>query len=87
MTRLTTIDYGDGVTVELRAEENERSFRDAAAATKRQACRDCGHHSNAHRTGNCTTLVIPADKGWNIANAKKCGCVAMKAQKQKGRAA
>lgn len=74
MTRLTTIDY-DGVTVELRAEENERGFRDAAAATKRRdGCEACGHHLNAHRSGNCTTLVIPADKGWNIANARKCGC-------------
>ena len=78
MTPRTLIDLGEGVSLELRMEEGERSFRDAAAATKRQACRDCGHHSNAHRTGNCATLVIPADKGWSIANARKCGCSALK---------
>lgn len=85
MTRLTTIDYGEGVTVELERAEGDRSFAPAALETKRLfGCRDCGHHANAHRSGNCTTLMIPADKSWNIANARKCGCAAMA---KKGRAA
>lgn len=75
----TTIDYGDGASLELDISDADRSYRDAALETKRQfACRDCGHHANAHRTGNCSTLMVPPDRAPTIANAKKCGCAAMK---------
>ena len=75
----THIDLGEGVSLTLTLDDADRSWREAAAATKRRdGCGECGHHRNAHRTGNCASLVIPADKSWNIANARKCGCSHLK---------
>lgn len=69
----TTVDYGEGITLELDLGDTDRSFREAAAAFKaKHGCASCNHANSAHGPSGCT---VAQDK---LGGGKgKCGCSAL----------